>query len=157
ENLLKFAQGDVEKVSDAAGQPFEKPYVRAGAGQLDVAKTFAADFRLCDLDAAFVADHAPMLHAFVFSAQAFPIRHRTEDARAEQAVTLRFERAVVDRFRFRDVAVRPRTNLLWRSEADANRFEIRCKRLLSCISNHFTYSLLEKSLGTSGNSAHRTC
>src|SRR5262249_44095144 len=156
ENLLKFAQGDVEQVSDAAGQPFEEPDVRAGAGQFDVAEPLAADFRLRDLDAAFVADHAAVLHAFVFSAQALPVGYRAEDARAEQAVALGFECAVVDRFRFRDVAVRPRTNLLGRSEADANRFEIRCKRLLSRISNHFTYSLLEKSLETSGNRTHRT-
>src|SRR6266511_2136229 len=142
ENLLEFAQGDVEQVADAARQTFEEPDVRAGAGQLDVAQPLAADFRLCDLDAAFVADHAAVLHAFVFSAQALPVGYRAEDARAEQAVALGFECAVVDRFRFRDVAVRPRTNLLGRSEADANRFEIRCKRLLSCISNHFTYSPL---------------
>src|SRR5215813_1413843 len=112
ENLLKFAQGDVEQVSDAAGQPFEEPDVRAGAGQFDVAQPLAADFRLCDLDAAFVADHAAVLHAFVFSAQALPVGYRAEDARAEQAVALGFECAVVDRFRFRDVSVRPRTNLL---------------------------------------------
>src|SRR6266540_3703597 len=142
ENLLEFAQGDVEQVADAARQTFEEPDVRAGAGQLDVAQPLAADFRLCDLDAAFVADHAAVLHAFVFSAQALPVGYRAEDARAEQAVALGFECAVVDRFRFSDVAVRPRTNLLGRSEADANRFEIRCKRLLSCISNHFTYSPL---------------
>src|SRR5262252_6780001 len=156
ENLLELAQGDVEQVSDAAGQSFEEPDVRTWAGQFYVAEPLAADFRLCDLDAAFVADHAAMLHALVFSAQALPIRHRAEDARAEQAVALRLECAVVDSFRFRDVAVRPRTNLFRRSEADANRFEIRRKRLLSCISNHFPYSLLEKSLGTSGNRTRRT-
>src|SRR5262245_65517998 len=83
-----------------------------------------------------------MLHAFVFSAQAFPIGHRAEYARAEQPVALGFECAVVDSFRFRDMAVRPRTNLLGRSEADANRFEIRCKCFLVCIYNYFAYFLL---------------
>src|SRR5262245_1805467 len=77
-----------------------------------------------------------MLHSLVFSAKAFPIGHGTEDARAKQAVALGFECAVVDCFRFRDVAMRPRTNLLRRSETDANRFEIRCKCFLSCISHH---------------------
>ena len=105
-----------------------------------MAQPLAADFRLCDLDAAFVADHAAMLHAFVFSAQALPVGHRTEDARAEQPVALGLECAVVDRFRFRDVAA-DHERIFWPSETDAIA-EIRCKRFFACISSHFTHSLL---------------
>jgi hypothetical protein len=37
-----------------------------------------------------------MLHPLVFAAQTLPIRDRTEDARAEQAIPFWFERTVVD-------------------------------------------------------------
>ena len=100
ENALEFAQRHVEQMADAARQTFEEPHVRAGAGKLDVAEAFAADFRQCDFNAALVANDAAMLHALVLAAQAFPVGNRSEDARAEQAVALRLECAVVDGFRF---------------------------------------------------------
>ena len=59
-----------------------------------------------------------MLHPLVLAAQAFPILYRTEDACAEQAVALRLEGAVVDRFRLRDLAVRPRPDLIRRRDTD---------------------------------------
>ena len=58
-----------------------------------------------DFDAALVADHAAVLHALVFAAETLPVGDRTEDLRAEQAVALRFEGAVVDRLRLLDLSV----------------------------------------------------
>jgi hypothetical protein len=57
-----------------------------------------------------------ILHALVLAAQALVVLDRPEDARAEQAVTLRLERAVVDGFRLLDLAVGPGQDLL-RAEA----------------------------------------
>jgi hypothetical protein len=48
------------------------------------------------LDAALVADDAAVLHALVLAAQALPVGDGSEDARAEQAIALRLEGAVVD-------------------------------------------------------------
>jgi hypothetical protein len=62
--------------------------------------------------AALFADDALVLHALVLAAKALVVLDRPEDARAEQAVTLRLERAVVDGFRLLDLAVGPRQNLL---------------------------------------------
>jgi len=73
EHPLQFAQGDVQQVADAARQALEKPYVRAGAGQLDVPEALAADARQRDFHAALVADDAAVLHALVLAAQALPI------------------------------------------------------------------------------------
>ena len=78
-----------------------------------MAKTLAADFAECDFDAALVANDAAMLHALVFSAQAFPVGDRAEDFGAEQAVAFRFKGAVVNGFRLGDFAVRPGTNFFW--------------------------------------------
>jgi hypothetical protein len=124
EHRLQVAQRDVEDVPDAAGQSLEEPHVRARRGQLNVAEALAAHLGESYLHAALVADHAAMLHAFVLAAQALPVGHGTEDAGAEQAITLRLEGAVVDRLRLGDFAVRPAADLLRRSQADADGVEI---------------------------------
>jgi hypothetical protein len=46
-----------------------------------------------------------VLHALVLAAQALVVLDRPEDARAEQAVPLRLEGAVVDRLGLLDLAV----------------------------------------------------
>jgi hypothetical protein len=72
-----------------------------------MAHAFAADLGNGDFNAALFADDALIFHALVLAAQAFIILDRTKDARAEQAVTLGLERAVVDGFRLLDLAERP--------------------------------------------------
>src|ERR1051326_2742079 len=124
ENALEVAQGDVEQVSDARRQSFEEPHVRHRRGQLDVSHALAAHFRFRDFDAALIADDSAMLHALVLAAEAFPIGDRAEDLRAEEAVALRLEGAVVDRLRLGHFAVRPRPDLLRRREADLDGVEI---------------------------------
>ncbi len=86
--------------------------MRHRRGQLDVAHALAAHARQRDLDRALLADDALVLHALVLAAQALVVLDRAEDARAEQAVALRLEGPVVDRFRLFDLAVRPGQNLL---------------------------------------------
>src|SRR4051812_35544258 len=80
--------------------------------QLDMAHALAANARKRHLDTALLADDALVLHALVLAAQAFVVLDRAEDARAEQAVTLRLERAVVDGFGLLDLAVGPGKDLL---------------------------------------------
>ena len=124
EDALEVAQGDVEQVADARRQALEEPDVRNGRGQLDVAHALAAHLRLRDFDAALVADDAAVLHPLVLAAEAFPVGDRAEDLRAEEAVALRFEGAVVDRLRLGDFAVRPRPDLFRGREADLDGVEI---------------------------------
>src|SRR5208283_4351013 len=45
-------------------------------------------------------DHTPVLHSFVFSAEAFPVFYRAEYLGAEKSVTFRFESTVINSFRF---------------------------------------------------------
>ncbi len=75
------------------------------------------------LDAALLADDALVLHALVLAAQALVVLDRAEDARAEQAVALRLEGAVVDGFRLLDLAVRPGQNLLRARDRDPDLVE----------------------------------
>ena len=77
-----------------------------------------------DFHAALVADHSAVLHALVLAAQAFPIRDRTKNARAEQSIALRLEGAVVDGFRLGYFAVRPAPDFFRRGQADANGIEV---------------------------------
>src|SRR5947199_9733499 len=66
-----------------------------------------------------------MLHALVLTAQALPVGDRAEDARAEQAIALRLEGAVVDGLRLGDLTMRPAPDLFRRSHTDLDGIEIR--------------------------------
>src|SRR3954467_8375177 len=88
-----------------------------------MAHPLAAGLRGGDLDSALLADDALIFHALVLAAQALVILDRTEDARAEQAVTLGLERAVVDGLGLLDLAERPGTDPLRRSDADLDLVE----------------------------------
>src|SRR3546814_9528889 len=89
----------------------------------DMAHPLAADLRHSDFDTALFADDALVLHALVLAAQAFIVLDRTEDAGAEQAVTFRLERAVVDGFRLLDLAEGPAADALRRGKADLDLVE----------------------------------
>ncbi len=91
--------------------------------QLDVTHTVAAHLGECDFNAALLADDALVLHALVFTAKAFVILHGAKDARAEQAVFFRLERAVVDGFRLFDFTVRPGQDLLRACDGNADLVE----------------------------------
>src|SRR3989338_6533968 len=118
QHTLQIPQGHVEHQADPAGQRFQEPDVGDWGRQFDVAHPFTADLLQRDFNTAFFADNAAIFHALVFAAQAFVILDRAKDTRAEQAVTFRLERAVVDGFRFLDLTERPRQNPLGRGQAD---------------------------------------
>src|SRR5262249_23392552 len=114
EDFLEFTQGNIEEMPNARRQPFEEPDVRTRAGEINMSEALTADLSLGDFDTALVANHAAVLHAFVFSAEAFPISDGPKNPGTEQSVTLRLEGAVIDRFRLGHFAVRPLTDLLRR-------------------------------------------
>ncbi len=120
---LDVAQCHVEHHPHAGGQALEEPDVRDRRRELDVAHALAAHLRQRHFDAALLADHATVLESLVLAAQALVVLDRAEDLGAEQAITFGLERAVVDRFRLLDLAVRPRTDLLRRCEAGLDRVE----------------------------------
>src|ERR671933_796125 len=110
--------------SSSRGAMSSRYPMRDGRGQVDVTHALAPHLLARDLDAAALADDALVADALVLAAVALPVLRRTEDALAEQAVSLGLERAVVDRLRLRYLAGRPVANLLRRREPDADRVEI---------------------------------
>ena len=112
EDALELLQLHVEQQADAARQRLQEPDMGDRRGQLDMAHALAADLGDGHLDAALLADDALVLHALVLAAQALIVLDRTEDARAEQAVALGLERAVVDRLGLLDLAERPGADAL---------------------------------------------
>jgi hypothetical protein len=112
ENPLQILERHVQQQADTRWQRLQEPDVGNRRGQLDVAHALAADLRQRDFNAALLADHALVLHALVLAAQALVVLDRAKNTRAEQAVTLRLERAVVDGLGLFDLAERPRENLL---------------------------------------------
>ena len=81
--------------------------MRNRAGQFDMAHPLTADFLQGHFDATFLADNATIFHALIFAAKTFVIFDRAKDTRAEQAIPLWLERAVVDSFRLLNFAKRP--------------------------------------------------
>jgi hypothetical protein len=130
QDALDVAQGHVQHQADARGQRLQEPDVRDRAGQVDVAHALAAHLGQGDFGAALLADHAAVLHALVLAAQALVVLDRAEDRRAEQAVTLRLEGAVVDRLGLLDLAVRPRADQVGRGQRDLDRVEVERLALL---------------------------
>ena len=95
-----------------------------GCRQLDMAHALAANPRKGNLHTTFFADDAFVFHPLIFAAQAFIVLGRTEDARTEKPVTLRFERAVIDRLRFLDLAERPGKDFLRSGNRNPNGIEV---------------------------------
>ena len=85
-----------------------------------MASALAADFLLCYLHTAAVADDAFVADALVLSAVALIIFRRTEDALTKQTVTLWFIGAVVDGFRLQYLTVGVLKDFLWRCQTDGN-------------------------------------
>src|SRR5262249_16397667 len=108
---------------DARRERLEEPDVCDGRRELDVTHAVAADLLHGHFDAALFADDALVLHALVLAAQALVVLHRAEDTRAEQAVALPLQGAVVDRLRLFDFAVRPAQDLIRARERDADTIE----------------------------------
>ncbi len=129
EDALDVLQRHVEQRADARRQRLQEPDMRDGSSQLDVAHALAADAREGNLDAALLADDALVLHALVLAAQALVVLDRAEDARAEETVTFRLERAVVDRLRLLDLAERPGQDLFRACQRDPDRIEDLRRRL----------------------------
>ena len=123
DDALELARGHVEHEAEARRHALEEPDVRDRHGQFDVAHALAANAGERHFDAATVADDALVLDALVFSAGAFPVAGRTEDAFAEQAAFFRLERAVVDRLRILDFALGPGADGVGRSDGDGDLIE----------------------------------
>ncbi len=104
--------------------------MRTRCRQVDVAHALPAHFGLGHFNAALLADHAAMLEALVFAAQAFVVLDGTKNLGAKQAVTLGLEGAVVDGFGLFDLAERPRTDLLGRGHANLDGIEMLIRREL---------------------------
>ena len=124
QHALDFAQRHVEHQADTRRQRLQEPDVRGRARELDVAHALTAHLGLRDFHAALLADHAAMLEALVLAAQTLVVLHGSEDLGAEQAVTFRLERAVVDGLRLLHFAVRPGTDHVWRGQADLDAVEL---------------------------------
>ena len=123
EDLLQVLDRKVEDQPDPARGALEEPDVGHGRGELDVAHALPADLGLRDLDAAALADDAPVFHPLVFAAEALVVVDGAEDLGAEQAVLFGLEGPVVDRLGLGDLAPRPALDLLRRGDRDPDPVE----------------------------------
>src|SRR5687767_12945879 len=98
--------------------------MRARTGEIDVAQPLATHLCLRYFHATLIADHAAMLHALVFSAEAFPIGYRAKNARAKKSIALWLKRAVVNRLRLGNLAMRPLPDFVRRRQRDSDCFKV---------------------------------
>ena len=124
QHALDLTQRHVEHEADARGQRLQEPDVRGRRGQLDVAHAFPPDLGQRHFDAAFFTNDAAVLEALVLAAKTLVVLDRPEDLRAEEAIPLRLEGAVVDGLRLLHFAVGPRADHLRRGEPDLDRIEV---------------------------------
>src|SRR4051812_20363954 len=120
QDLFQVLERDVEDVADAGRQALQEPDVRDRRGQVDVAQALTTHLGLNHFDAALLAHDAAVLHALVLAADALVVLHRAKDLGAEQAVTFRLERAVIDGLRLLYFTVRPLPDLLRAGERNAH-------------------------------------
>ena len=93
------------------------------ARELDVTHALPAHLGDRHLHPALFADHSAMLETLVLPAQALVVLVGPEYLGAEESVTLRLERAVVDRFRLLDLAEGPGSDLVRRRQSNTNGIE----------------------------------
>ena len=99
--------------------------MRTGAGQFNVTQPFPANPGKRNFNAALIADYTTMLHAFVLTAQAFPIGDGSKDAGTEKAVPLWFERTIVNGLWLGYFAMRPTPDFFRGGETDPNGIKVR--------------------------------
>ena len=124
ENAFDITQGHVHQQADTGRQRFQEPDVSNRRSQFDVSHALATDLGQCDFNATLLTDHTAVLQALVLTAQALVILYRAKDFGAEQAVTLRLERTVVDGFRLFNFTERPRTDHLRRCQSNTDGVEL---------------------------------
>ncbi len=124
EHALDVSQGHVEHHAETARQALQEPDVGDRRGQFDVAHALTADLGQGHFHAALLADHATVLEPLVLAAQALVVLDRAKDLGAEQAVTLRLERTVVDGLGFLDFPIGPGPDLVRGRETDGDRVEL---------------------------------
>ncbi len=138
EDALQVAGGEVKEQPQAAGVGLAEPDVGHGRGQADVAHALPPHLGAGDLDAAAIADHAPVADALVLAAEALPVLGGAEQPLTEQPVLLRAERAIVDGLRLGHLAVGPAENLLRRGDGNTDGVEIGGRGFRPvCHSDHY--------------------
>ena len=114
---IEFFCRQTEQITNLVRQRLEIPYMSHGHNQLDVSHTLTAYLLFCNFNTATVADNAFVANALVLAAVALIVLNRTENALAEQAISLRLVCTVVDCFRLQHLAARAFKNLFRRCQA----------------------------------------
>jgi hypothetical protein len=94
--------------------------MRDWSGEIDVTEAFTSNFRLNDLNSTFLAHNTAVFHALVFSADAFEVLNGPKNLRTEKTIAFWFERTIVDRLRFFDLAMAPLPNFFGARNAYAH-------------------------------------
>ena len=112
ENFFKLLGRNVEQITDATWDPFEKPDVGNRSRQIDMSHALPANPGTGYLNTAALTDDSLVPDPLVLAAVALPIFGWPEYAFAEKTVFLWLQGAVVDRLGLNHFTGRPGTYLL---------------------------------------------
>ena len=106
-DTLQASGRKVEQQSNPAGYAPGKPDMTQRACQLNMPHPLPANLGACYLNAAFITDYPLKPYPLIFAAGTFEVLGRAKDSLAEEAVPLRFQRAVVDCLRLGYLTIGP--------------------------------------------------
>ena len=124
DDFLHFRGREAEHESDTGRNTTEKPDVRDGGREVDVAHALAAHDGARNFHATFLTNDAAETDATVLTAVTFVILFGSEYALVEEAVFFRALRAVVDGLGLGDFAEAPFEHTVRRGEPHCDCFEI---------------------------------
>ena len=148
DDLVELLGGQAQQVADLVRKTAEIPDVGHRHHQLDVAHAFTAHLLLGHFHTAAVAHDPFVTDALVLAAVALEVLHRTEDALAEEAITLRLVGPVVDRLRLDHLTVAALEDLLGAGQADDDLVEV-------AVQLHFLLHVLALLASVRRSVAHR--
>src|SRR5690606_25627412 len=100
DNHIELLRGKPQQISNFVGQGAEIPNVGYWHNQTDMAHTLAAYFLFSYLHAATVANDSFVPDTLILPAMTLIVLNRAKNTFAEQAITFRLIRPVIDCFRF---------------------------------------------------------
>ena len=131
QDAFQIFERHIQQGPNPARQAFEEPDMGDRTGQRDMPHPLPADLGLNDLNAALLTHDPTVAHAFVFAAVTLIVLGRTEYLGAEQAVTLRLERAIIDGLGLLHLPMRPGTDHIRRGQRDPD--GIKTNRILGLL------------------------
>ncbi len=125
DDFFKRHHRHVEHGTNFRRHAAQEPNVRDRSSQINVAHAFTSHNRVSDFHTTLITDDSFIANLLVFATVTLPVFRRPENFFRKQSALFWLLRAVVNRFWFFDVAIRPAANRLRRGQAQTDGIKVR--------------------------------